>query len=102
MAEPKEKKEHSTTLPKWTSGADLPLLYANQFAVIRTPHEVVLGFGEFLPLEILGLSENEIGVYLKKGGGINPIARIAISYGGLKAFFAILKEQIEIMEKEGE
>jgi hypothetical protein len=87
------------TQPKWPLEDSIPSLYANHFSIVRTPHEVVLVFGEFIPTGLSNRSKDEIQSYLETAT-VRPISKIVISYAGAKALFAIMKENLEKMAQE--
>ena len=80
--------------PKWPLEDNLPLVYANQFAIYETEHEVVLIAGNFLPIGILNRSKPEIEEYLSRAE-IKPLAKIVMSHGGFKALLGLLKGKID-------
>ncbi len=85
--------------PKWPLENDAPLIYANQFALFETEHEVILVFGNFMPIiSYPNRSREEIEEYLSRAE-IKPLAKIVLSHGGFKALLGMLKGK---MDEKGE
>jgi hypothetical protein len=84
--------------PKWPLEDDLPLVYANQFAIYETDHEVVLIFGNFMPTGFVFRSQKEIEDYLKTAE-VKPLAKVVMSHGGWNALLGLLKTK---MDQKGE
>ena len=97
MDQPTEEKFLAVN-PKWPLEDDLPLVYANQFAIYETEHEVVLIVGYFMPIGFPNRSRAEIEEYLS-GAEIKPLAKIVMSHGGFKALSGLLKGK---MDEKGE
>jgi len=85
--------------PKWPLEDELLPLYATQFSITRTPHEVVLVFGDFIPTGLTRRSEEQIQDYLKTAN-IKPLSKIVMSYAGARALFTIMKENLKEIESE--
>jgi len=79
---------------KWPLEDGLTPLYVNQFSIIRTQHEVVLVFGEFIPTGLSGRTEEEIRNYLETAE-VKPISKIVMSPAGAKALLGIMMDNLK-------
>jgi len=79
---------------KWPLEDGLAPLYANQFSIMRTPHEVVLVFGEFIPTGFYGRTEEDIRNYLETAE-VKPISKIVMSPAGAKALLGIMLDNLK-------
>jgi hypothetical protein len=74
----------------WIGAEDLPVHFANAFAGISGPHAIFLNIGSQFPPEI----GNEDDIERLKARGyvaVKPIARLALSPGGLDELIEALK-----------
>ena len=100
MSDPTGKNSVESPQPKWPLEDGLQPLYANQFSITRTPHEIVLVFGEFIPTGVFSRrSEEEVKDYLDTAL-IRPISKIVMSYAGAKALNAILTDNLKNLDGE--
>ncbi|MDR3576883.1 MAG: hypothetical protein P4L50_23705 [Anaerolineaceae bacterium] len=83
---------------KWPMEDDLPLLYANQFALYETQFEIVLVFGDFFPIGFPNRPQEEFEQFLKNTT-VKPIAKIAMSKGAFKLFSDLLIQRIQDQAK---
>lgn len=97
MDQPTEGKLLAVNL-KWPLEDDLPLFYANQFALYETDQEVVLIFGSFIPTGFAFRPKEEIEDYLKTAE-VKPLAKVVMSHGGWNALLGLIKKN---MDRKGE
>jgi hypothetical protein len=81
--------------PKWPLEDDLPLFYANQFAIYETDQEVVLIFGSFIPTGFAFRSKEEIKDYLKTAE-VKPLTKVVMSRSGWNALYGLIKKRMEL------
>lgn len=79
---------------KWPLDDNLPVYYANHFALLRTDDEAVLVFGTFLPAGLHTRSEEEVQEYLENAT-VKPLAKIAMTPAGLEALYMMLKRNLQ-------
>ena len=50
---------------KWPLSESIQTVYANQFAISQLGPEIVITFGEFLPVSFVNRSQQEVEEYVK-------------------------------------
>ena len=86
---------------KWPLEDDLAYQYANQFAITDTGHEIILTFGNFIPIGFHRRTKEDIDSYLMNAE-IKPVAKIVISHTGFEALFNMLKGRMDDIEGKSE
>ncbi len=75
---------------KWPLEDGLQAVYANQFAIAGAGPEIIIVFGEFLPVGLVNRSKEEVADYLQRAT-VKPVAKIVVSPAGLEAFYSLLR-----------
>jgi hypothetical protein len=94
MSENANDQHDALLQPKWPFEDGLEPLYANQFSIARTPHEVVLVFGEFIPTGFSRRSSEEINDFLETAL-VRPLSKIIMSPAGAKALMTIMTDSLK-------
>jgi hypothetical protein len=97
---PDQEDEKLELKLKWPLEDGVQAVYANQFAISQTGPEIVIAFGEFLPVTFVNRSKPEVEEFLKSAT-VKPVAKVILSPAGLEAFYNLLKTYFEKNKLDG-